>query len=98
MVVNPLIAERVIPAVSSSVFVTETSAAFNPLYLESPLEAAFVKIVYEILPSSTKSLTPVTVTVCAEFQFALVKVRLEGETVPSAVFPDVKVIITSAVG
>ena len=36
-------------------------------------------------PSSTKSSTPVTVTVCGTFQFAAVNVNEAAETVPSVV-------------
>src|SRR3954464_14298333 len=38
-----------------------------------------------MFPSSTKSSAPVTVTVCATFQFAAVNVSDDAETVPSAV-------------
>src|SRR4051812_39320531 len=37
-----------------------------------------------MFPSSTKSSTPMIVTVCGVFQFAVVKVKLDVETVPSA--------------
>ena len=43
-------------------------------------------------------MTPVTVTVCATFQFAVVKVRLAGLTVPSVVSLELSAIVTSAVG
>ena len=43
-------------------------------------------------------MTPVTVTVCGTFQFALVKVRLAGLTVPSVVSLELRPIVTSAVG
>ena len=50
-------------------------------------------------PSSWKSLTPVTVTVCGVFQFALVKVRLAGlDRRPRAVLLELSPIVTSAVG
>ena len=39
-----------------------------------------------------------TVTVCATFQFAVVKVRLAGLTVPSVVSLELRAIVTSAVG
>ena len=39
-----------------------------------------------------------SVTVWAVFQLAAVKVRLAGETVPSAVLPDERPIVTLAVG
>ena len=44
------------------------------------------------------SLTPVIVTVCVVFQLAAVKVRLDGETVPSAVLLEVSPMVTLAVG
>ncbi len=44
------------------------------------------------------SSTPVTVTVCATFQFAGVNVRLVGATEPSAPFPDETGTATSATG
>ena len=43
-------------------------------------------------------MTPVTVTVCATFQFAVVKVRLAGRTVPSVVSLELSAIVTLAVG
>ena len=51
-----------------------------------------------MLPSATASLTPVTVTVCGVFQFASVKVRLAGLTVPSVVLFELTPIVTFAVG
>ena len=55
-------------------------------------------IVYGWLPSATASSTPVTVTVWALFQFAVVKVRLAGLTVPSVVSLLESPIVTLAVG
>ena len=49
-------------------------------------------------PSTTASLTPVTVTVCGTFQLTFVKVRLAGLTVPSAALLELSAIVTSAVG
>ncbi len=49
-------------------------------------------------PSATASSTPVTVTVRATFQLAVVNVRLAGETLPSAGLPLAIGIVTSAVG
>ena len=49
-------------------------------------------------PSSNKSLTPVTVTVCGVFQFAFVNVTLAGLTVPSDVSLELSPIVTFAVG
>ncbi len=51
-----------------------------------------------MLPSSSASLTPVTVTVCATFQLALVKANDEVLTVPSVVSLLLIEIVTSAVG
>ena len=51
-----------------------------------------------MVPSSRVSSTPVTVTVCAVFQLAAVKVRLAGATVPSPVSLEVRAMVTSAVG
>src|SRR5262245_39236730 len=48
--------------------------------------------------ASTKSFTPVTVTVWAVFQFAAVKLTDTGDTVPSAVLELDRPIVTSAVG
>jgi hypothetical protein len=53
---------------------------------------------YAIGPSVTVSFTPVTVAVCATFQFAAVKVKLAGATVPSPVFELARGIVTLAVG
>src|SRR5438067_772882 len=44
------------------------------------------------------SSTPVTVTVCATFQFAAVNVNEDTLTVPSAVLDEVTVTVTGAVG
>ena len=51
-----------------------------------------------ILPSIILSSTPVTVTVCALFQFAFVNVKLAADTVASPVSPDVTLITTSLSG
>ena len=60
--------------------------------------AAAVTMLYAMLPSSRVSSTPVTVTVCALFQFADVKVTLDGLTVPSAVLFELRPTVTFAVG
>ena len=52
---------------------------------------------YPTAPSTRKSSTPVTVTVCGVFQLPLVNVTEDG-TVPSAVFELVRPIVTFAVG
>jgi hypothetical protein len=57
-----------------------------------------VTIEYTMSPSSTKSFTPVTVTVCATLQFADVNVRLAAETVPSVVLLLLSPTLTFAVG
>src|SRR5437867_679030 len=51
-----------------------------------------------MLPSWTRSSTPVTVTVCATFQFDVVNVRHTGATVPSVRSLDDNPIITFAEG
>ena len=73
------------PAVSLSVLVTATSAAFDAVVVRVGAGrrrrddgVGDVAVVHA-------SLTPVTVTVCGTFQFAVVKVRLAGLTVPSVV-------------
>src|SRR5204862_2667537 len=48
--------------------------------------------------SSTELSTPVTVTVCATFQLAVVNVKLAGATVPSAGLLELNAMVTSAVG
>src|SRR5205823_4264307 len=90
--------DTVIPAVSSSVLVADTSAGFMPLYFASGLLAAPLMMLYAMLPSSTKSSTPVIVTVCATFQFPGVNVNSDVDTVPSAVFELLTGIVTGAVG
>ena len=55
-------------------------------------------IEYAMSPSSTASSTPVTVTVWGISQLALVKVRLDGPTVPSVVSLELRPIVTSAIG
>jgi hypothetical protein len=62
------------------------------------LTAGAVTIVYVIGPSTTISSAPVTVTACATFQFALVKTRLAGRTVPSVGMLELNAIVTFAVG
>src|SRR5712691_9878087 len=51
-----------------------------------------------MLPSTIGSSTPVTVTVCATFQFAVVNVSDTGATVPSVRSFDDNPIVTLAVG
>ena len=55
-------------------------------------------IEYATAPSTRKSSTPVTVTVCGVFQLPLVNVTEDGLTVPSAVFELLNPIVTFAVG
>ncbi len=62
------------------------------------LVAAAVTIVYAMLPSTTRSSTPVTVTVWATFQLTVVKVTLAGATVPSVRSLLVSPTVTFAVG
>jgi hypothetical protein len=66
--------------------------------LASVLTAAAVTIVYVIGPSTSASSAPVTVTVCGVCQFAFVKIRLAGRTVPSVVSLELRAIVTLAVG
>src|SRR4051812_33272255 len=51
-----------------------------------------------MLPSSTKSLTPVIVTVCGVLQLAAVKSTLAAEVVPSVVLLEESAMVTLAVG
>ncbi len=51
-----------------------------------------------MLPSTRSSLAPVTVTVCAVFQFAAVKVSVVVLSVPSVASSPLRVTVTSAVG
>jgi hypothetical protein len=97
-VVFPEIALTLIPAVSLSTFVTDTSLALIPVYTPSAPVAAAVTMLYATSSSSTNSSTPVTVTVWAVFQLAAVNVSELVETVPSAVSLDVMPIDTFAVG
>ena len=55
-------------------------------------------MVRAILPSATASSTPVTVTVWATFQLALVKVSPAGATVPSVASLELSAMSTSAMG
>ena len=73
--VDPLLSATVNPAVSSSVVVTVMvwSGRASKLLSELPSLILMV-IVDEIVPSMRLSSTPVTVTVCAVFQLAFVKV------------------------
>ena len=96
--VFPLIALTDTPLVSSSVFVTDTSFGFWPLYAGSADVAGAVTIEKRMSPSSRLSATPVTVTVSATFQSPSVKVTEAGETVPSLRSSDVRPMVTSAVG
>ena len=76
--------------------VTVLSATGSKLSFELP-SLTLTVIVDEIVPSMMLSSTPVTVTVCAVFQLALVKVR-ELVTVASPVSELVIVNTTSEVG
>src|SRR6187399_1540341 len=98
VVTRPVGGVTVMPAVSLSVLVTDTSLALSELYLPSLLAAGAVIIEYVTSPSSRKSSTPATVTVCGIFQFAVVKVTLAGPTVPSTVLLELSPIVTSVVG
>ncbi len=65
------------PATSLSVVVTETVWSATPSKSLSELPSLTVTVRVEVcVPSTRLSLTPVTVAVCAEFQFAGVKVRV----------------------
>ncbi len=59
----------------------------------SALTAGANATAYATFPSAIASSTPVTVTVCGTFQFAVVKVSDAGETVPSA-----GLVLESAIG
>ena len=78
-------------------FTTDTGAPLSPLYFASPL-VAVVLTVYGWSPSSTKSSTPVTVTVWGVLQLAGVNVSVAGDTVPSAVLLLLRPMATLAVG
>ena len=74
--------------------VTETSAGSIPMYSGASVAEA-VMIVYGMSPSTTSpSSTPVTVTVCSVVPLSGVKVRLVGETVPSDVVEEERLIVT----
>ena len=60
--------------------------------------AAAVVMLYTILPSITKSLTPVAVTVCVVLQLTVLKVTLDGDTVPSKILLLLRLITTLAIG
>src|SRR5437764_7323117 len=98
VVVKPSTGTIVIPGASSSALVTDTSAAFKLSYLPSALLAGLVTTAKVILPSFTASSMPVTVTVCATFQLALLKVSVFLLIVPSVRSLLKRVIVTSAVG
>ena len=86
------------PATSLSVVVTETvwSATGSKLLSEFPSLTVTVRV-EAMFPSMMLSFTPVTVTVCAEFQFAGVKVRVP-VTVASPVSLDVMLSTTLDAG
>src|SRR5688500_6361465 len=71
------------PRGSSSVLVTVTSAGLSVLYCVSLLLAGAVTIVYERLPSSSRSSTPLTVTDCGTSQLPGVKGSCDWTTAPS---------------
>ena len=98
VVTRPLTGVTVTPATSLSVVEIATSATAKLLYAGSVLAAVPVTMEYAMVPSTTKSSTPVTVTVCAIFQFAAVNVSAAGKTVPSVASLDESGIVTSAVG
>ena len=65
----------------------------------SELPSTTLSVIVEVMvPSMMVSFAPVTVTVCAEFQFPEVKVRVAGDTVASPVSPDVTEITTFEAG
>ena len=97
--VLPLVSVTVKPAESLSVVVTATVLSARESKLLS-LELSFTDNVRVVLcdPSISLSSTPVTVTVCVEFQLLLVKVRLEALSVASPISPEVTAITTSLEG
>ena len=98
VVTRPVVGVMVMSAVSLSVLIPDTSAASKPLYLGSLLVAAAVTIEKFVSPSSTKSFTPVSVTVWGLLQLLLVKTRLAGETTASVGSLVEMPMVTSAVG
>jgi len=88
----------VVVETSLSLFVTLTSAAFKLLYAGSFETAGSIIMEYGALPSTFVSSTPVTVTVWGEDQLDLVKMSLEGATVPSLMLFENRGMVTSAVG
>ena len=96
--VDPPDSITVNPATSLSVVVTETVWSATPSKLSFELPSLTATVMVEVMvPSMRLSSTPVTVTVCAEFQFAEVKVS-ELVTVASPVSPEVIESTTSEVG
>ena len=86
------------PEASLSVLVTLTSAGVDPGVVGVAAGGRGGDDRVADVPSSRVSSTPVTVTVCAMFQLAAVKVRLAGATVPSPVSLEDRAMVTSAVG
>ena len=86
--VDPLVCAMVNPATSLSVVVTETVWSATPSKASSVIASMIEIVVVEVCdPSIMLSSTPVRVTICAEFQFAAVKVRVP-VTVTSPVSPE----------
>ena len=86
------------PATSSSVVVADTVWSATGSKLLSELASSTVMVMVEVMvPSTRLSSTPVTVTVCGVFQFALVKVS-GVFTVASPVSPEVTVKTTFEAG
>src|SRR3954469_1273457 len=98
VVTRPVVDVTFTEATSSSVVTTETSATVRVLKARSALVVEPVTIVYATVPSTTRSSTPVMVTVCATFQFAGVKVTEAGDTVPSVRSLELSGMVTSADG
>eukprot|EP00755_Sulcionema_specki_P005797 Sspe_Gene.33742::Locus_16450_Transcript_1_1_Confidence_1.000_Length_6022::g.33742::m.33742 len=86
------------PATSSSELLPITDWGETLEYLGSVLVGVPTVTVKAESPSATLSSTPVMVTVCSVFQVAVVKVRVAGEQVASAVGATVTGTVTAAVG
>ena len=98
VVVRPVVGVTVMPAASLSVLVTVTSAGVDAVVGRVRARRRRRDDRVGDVAVVQASSTPVTVTVCATFQFAVVNVRLAGETVPSVVSLELSPIVTSAVG
>ena len=96
-VVVPVLLLTMIPCVSLSVLVMVRGEGMMFWYAVSVVVTVGV-MVYWVFPSTTLSSTPVTVRVWVLFHVLGVKVRVDGDNLPSLVFTPGNPMVTFCVG